>query len=302
MSLPSPFSLDFLDVATPAAAAPLLTYVEFVSLALILVGAPMLVFEISGLWRRGRLDWRRATGMATSAFCLAPAQIAEACLAAPVAGIFFMVATLAPSSIPTNATTALICLLLTDLVYYWEHRLEHEVNALWSLYHSVHHSADHFDQTVAVRISFVDYFITPLFYLPLVVAGFHPALVFACIGLTLAWQQWIHTETIGRLPLLDPWLNTPSNHRVHHGRNELYLDRNHGAILMIWDRLFGTYQAETEPVEYGLVTPLAARSPLAVHFHLLRRLVETAAQRPSLREAVRLALSKPGDAGGDARR
>jgi sterol desaturase/sphingolipid hydroxylase (fatty acid hydroxylase superfamily) len=297
----TPFSLAGLYGASRPPAAPMLEIVENVSIFLALLGLPILTLEVVCLWRGGRLDWRRVSGMATSAFCFAPALAVEALLAGAVAWLFFLVASFAPVAIPTSLVTALLCLLATDFVYYWEHRLEHEVNALWSLYHSVHHSADHYDQTVATRISFVDSFIAPLYYLPLVVAGFHPMLVFACIRLTLAWQQWIHTELVGRLPLLDPWLNTPSNHRVHHGRNTLYLDRNHGAILMIWDRLFGTYQPETEPVDFGLVAPLAERNPIAVHFHLFEKLARGIASARTPAGALRLALAKPADARGDAR-
>lgn len=254
-----------------------------ISGALLLVGLPILALELWRLGRSGGLDRSRVAGMLTSAFCLLPATLAEIAFAGALAALFFGTAALAPWSIPVSWTTAIACFLLVDFLYYWEHRLGHEVNALWAAYHSVHHSADHFDQTIALRISFVDFFVTPLIYLPLVVAGFHPLLVFACFGLVLAWQQWIHTELVGRLALLDPWLNTPSNHRVHHGRNDAYIDRNYGGVLMIWDRLFGTYAPETVAVDYGLVEPLASRNPFAVHFHVLGKLIRKigAARSPS---------------------
>jgi sterol desaturase/sphingolipid hydroxylase (fatty acid hydroxylase superfamily) len=173
---------------------------------------------------------------------------------------------LAPFSIPTTVGTAFVCLVLADLVFYWEHRAAHRVNVLWAAYHSTHHSAEHFDQSVGLRVSFMDFFFTPLFYLPLVLVGFHPLLVLASLSVVLAWQQWLHTEVVDRLPWLDGWLNTPSNHRVHHGRNPRYLDKNFGGILIVWDRLFGTYAPETERVEYGLVEQLGRHDPLSVHF------------------------------------
>ena len=261
--------------------------------ALLLIGAPILMLEVWRLHRAGGLTRARIAGMVTSTFCLAPAALIEIALGAVLAALFFAAAALAPLPIATTWTTALLCFVLVDFLYYWEHRLAHEVNALWSLYHSVHHSADHYDQTIAFRISFVDFFFAPLVYLPLVLAGFHPVLVFACLGLVLAWQQWIHTELVGKLPLLDPWLNTPSNHRVHHGRNPIYIDKNYGGVLMVWDRMFGTYAAETEKVEYGLVEPLKSRNPAAVHFSSLGKMLVALWQAKSLRQGMSIVFGKP---------
>lgn len=261
--------------------------------ALLLIGAPILMLEVWRLHRAGGLTRARIAGMVTSTFCLAPAALIEIALGAVLAALFFAAAALAPLPIATTWTTALLCFVLVDFLYYWEHRLAHEVNALWSLYHSVHHSADHYDQTIAFRISFVDFFFAPLVYLQLVLAGFHPVLVFACLGLVLAWQQWIHTELVGKLPLLDPWLNTPSNHRVHHGRNPIYIDKNYGGVLMVWDRMFGTYAAETEKVEYGLVEPLKSRNPAAVHFSSLGKMLVALWQAKSLRQGMSIVFGKP---------
>ncbi len=260
---------------------------------LLLIGAPILMLEVWRLHRAGGLTRARIAGMVTSTFCLAPAALIEIALGAVLAGLFFAAAALAPWPIATTWTTALLCFVLVDFLYYWEHRLAHEVNALWSFYHSVHHSADHYDQTIAFRISFVDFFFAPLVYLPLVLAGFHPVLVFACLGLVLAWQQWIHTELVGKLPLLDPWLNTPSNHRVHHGRNPIYIDKNYGGVLMVWDRLYGTYASETDKVEYGLVEPLTSRNPAAVHFSSLAKMLMALWQAKSLRQGMSIVFGKP---------
>ncbi len=253
----------------------------------------MLGLELWRLKRRKALDARRIRGMFTSAFCLLPATLVEAVFAGALGALFFGVAALTSLSIPTTVVMALVCFVLVDFLYYCEHRLAHEVNALWSLYHSVHHSADHYDQTIGLRISFVDFFISPLIYLPLVFAGFHPLLVFVCLGLVLAWQQWIHTELVGKLSLLDGWLNTPSNHRVHHGRNEIYIDKNYGGVLIIWDRLFGTYAPETEKVDYGLVEPLSSQNPVDVHFAVLGKLAERLGQVRTLPEMLSILFGKP---------
>jgi len=174
-------------------------------------------------------------------------------------------AAVAPLQIPVSIPAALACLILVDLLYYVEHRCAHRVRIYWAVAHSVHHSSPQFDQTTALRISFVDGFLSPWFYLPAILLGFHPALVGACFGIVLAYQQWIHTETIGKLGWFDAVFNSPSNHRVHHGAQDKYLDKNYGAILMIWDRMFGTYQAEEEAPRYGLVTPINSVNPVVVH-------------------------------------
>ncbi len=208
-------------------------------------------------------------------------------------GIAYGVFALAPWTISTTWATALACFVLVDLFYYWERRFGHEINSLWALYHSVHHSGDHFNQTIAARASVFDFFITPLFYLPLIFTGFHPLLVLTCWAVNLAWQQWIHTEVVGRLPWLDPWLNTPSNHRVHHGCNEQYLDKNYGGVFMVWDKLFGSYEPEDEKVDYGLVKQLKSRNPLAVQFYGLGRMLSALKQASSGRDIVRILFGKP---------
>ena len=131
--------------------------------------------------------------------------------------------------------------------------------------HSVHHSSWQYDQTTAFRISFVDGFLSPWFYLPVVLIGFDPLLVGACFGLILAYQQWLHTETIGRFGWLDAIFNTPSNHRAHHAIQPQYIDRNYGAVLMVWDHLFGTYVREDEKPVYGLTEQIGSAHPWRVH-------------------------------------
>jgi len=286
------------DLGEPA--PELIATLELTAGALLLLGLPILLLELWRLWRRGRLAGARGRGMLTSAFCLLPATLVEIVGFGALFALYYAVAELAPSPRANTWATAAACLVLVDLCYYVEHRLAHRVNLLWSLYHSVHHSADHFDQTVALRVSFMDFFFSPLIYLPLVAGGFDPVLVLVCLGLVLAWQQWLHTELVGRLPPLDPWLNTPSNHRVHHGRSPEYVDTNYGGILMIWDRIFGTYAPERASVDYGLVAPLASRHPLAVHFHVFVKLLRGLRRAPSLRRRLRLLLGPPGGHGDAA--
>ena len=279
--------------AIPGAPSGLAEALAWASGALLLIGVPLFMAELFGLARARRLDRRRLLGLLTSGFCLIPATGIELALGGQLVEGMARLGSLAPWSIPNTWATTLACLLLADFTYYWEHRAAHRIHLLWAAYHSVHHSGSHYDQSIGLRVSFIDLFFTPLFYVPLVVLGFHPLLVLACLVLVLAWQQWIHTETVGPRAWLDRWLNTPSNHRVHHGRNPAYLDRNYGGILIIWDRLFGTYAAEHEPVDYGLVEPLERQDPLSVHFHGLAKLGRRLRGSKGLGETARVLLGPP---------
>ena len=227
----------------------------------------LLAVELIWLWRGRRLNRGRILEMLASYSTLVPYVLVELLTAGFWLAVYFGLAEIVPWQVPVTWWSALAAVLLVDLVYYWEHRLEHRVRVLWAVYHSVHHSSPDFNQSTAYRISFADHFVPPLFYLPLVALGFHPFLVLSGLIFILAYQTWLHTEMIGRLGWLDRIFNTPSNHRVHHGAELKYQDRNFGAFLIVWDRLFGTYRAEAETPVYGLATPLGSVNPLKVHFH-----------------------------------
>lgn len=183
-----------------------------------------------------------------------------------VVWLFSSASNFAIAQLPINIWTILAAIILADFMYYWDHRLGHRVRLLWAVSHSVHHSSPLYNQTTALRISFVDGFISPWYYLPIVLLGFNPFLVAAAFGVVLAYQQWIHTETIGKLGWFDLIFNSPSNHRVHHATQEQYLDKNYGGIFMIWDHLFGTYEPEGDPVSYGLVHQIDSVNPVMVHW------------------------------------
>ena len=138
-----------------------------------------------------------------------------------------------------------------DFIYYWNHRFMHESRYMWAL-HVVHHSSEHYNLSTALRQPVADALGTTLPYGVLCLFGICPELVGTARGVNLLYQFWIHTETIGRIGSPEAVLNTPSHHRVHHGSNRQYLDRNHGSILIVWDRLFGTFEPEGEAVVYGL--------------------------------------------------
>ncbi|MGB3500029.1 MAG: sterol desaturase family protein [Mesorhizobium sp.] len=164
----------------------------------------------------------------------------------------------------------LIAFLIDDLRYYAYHRIAHRVRWVWAE-HVNHHSSQHYNLSTALRQSWTGLF-TGMFVLqaPLVLLGFHPAVILFVFGFNLVWQFWIHTETIGKLPRWFEFIfNTPSHHRVHHATNARYLDANYAGTLIIWDRMFGTFvpEEETDLPRYGIVKNLGTFNPLRVAFH-----------------------------------
>jgi sterol desaturase/sphingolipid hydroxylase (fatty acid hydroxylase superfamily) len=157
-------------------------------------------------------------------------------------------------------------ILVWDFIYYWNHRFMHESRYMWAV-HVVHHSSERYNLSTALRQPVADALGTFLPQGALCLAGFEPGLIASARGVNLLYQFWIHTETIGRLGPLEKLLNTPSHHRVHHGSNPQYIDRNHGSILIIWDKLFGTFEPEGERVVYGLTKNIKTFNPLRIATH-----------------------------------
>ncbi|WP_294260641.1 sterol desaturase family protein [uncultured Sphingomonas sp.] len=163
-----------------------------------------------------------------------------------------------------------LAFVLDDLAYYVFHRSAHRVRLFWAS-HVVHHSSQHYNLSTALRQTWTGFFsLGFLFRLPLFLVGFPPAMIFFVAGLNLVYQFWIHTETVGRMPRwFEAVMNTPSHHRVHHGANPRYLDRNYAGVFIVWDRLFGTFEPEDEGehVRYGLVHDLGSFNVLWAAFH-----------------------------------
>lgn len=180
-----------------------------------------------------------------------------------------------------------------DFCYYWFHRLSHEINAMWAA-HIVHHQSEEYNLSVALRQSSFQGIFSSLFYLPLAVIGFEPIMFAAMASFNTLYQFWIHTKTIGKLGPLEWFLNTPSHHRVHHGSNPKYIDRNHAGTLIIWDRMFGTFQEEEEEVIYGITTPLSSWNPVWANFHYWVDLWETAKKTSSWKDKIKTFLMPPG--------
>jgi sterol desaturase/sphingolipid hydroxylase (fatty acid hydroxylase superfamily) len=159
-----------------------------------------------------------------------------------------------------------VALIGWDLAYYWTHRWEHEIHLFWAA-HENHHSSDHYNLSTALRQPWTPFLMLATFP-PLALLGVQPWMIMVSGGLNLIYQYWVHTETIDRLPRwFEAVFNTPSHHRVHHGSNPQYLDRNYGGILIVWDRLFGTFEPEGERVRYGLTEPFDSHNLLVVAFH-----------------------------------
>jgi sterol desaturase/sphingolipid hydroxylase (fatty acid hydroxylase superfamily) len=180
-----------------------------------------------------------------------------------------------------------------DFVYYWWHRASHEVRLLWAA-HENHHSSRHYNLSTALRQSWTTPFTTVPFYVFLPLLGFHPFMVATQVGVSLLYQFWLHTELVGRLGPFEWLFNTPSHHRVHHGTNLEYLDRNHGGILILWDRLFGTFEPERAPVRYGLTKNIDTFSPFRIAFHEWASMARQAWSGRGLREALGYVLLPPG--------
>jgi len=182
--------------------------------------------------------------------------------------IYLWVYELAPFKMPMSVWWAwLILLFVDDFAYYWFHRISHEVRFFWN-FHVVHHSSNQYNLSVAVRQSWFSGIAHWVFYLPVAFLGF-PLWAFVTMhGLNLIYQFWIHTKVVRKLPAaLEYVLNTPSHHRVHHGVNDEYLDKNYAGIFIIWDRMFGTFVEESEDVRYGIITPLTSYNPLWINSH-----------------------------------
>ena len=173
----------------------------------------------------------------------------------------------APWHVPTDTWWPWVVLFFADdFAYYWFHRVSHEVRLFWGS-HVVHHSSQHFNLSTALRQTWVPMTYSP-FWAPLALLGFPPWMIFTQQSISLIYQFWIHTERVRKLPRpFEAIFNTPSHHRVHHGTQHQYLDRNYAGILIIWDKLFGTYEPEGERVRYGLTKNLRTFKPHKVAFH-----------------------------------
>ena len=215
-----------------------------------------------------KLNWKLAgdtvANFVTFAMFLA---ITVLLLGALYVSTYFYFSRFALFTIDINWATVILCVIAADLAYYWEHRFTHRVGIAWAT-HTVHHSSPYFNISVAYRFGPLDALWPIFFHVPLVLVGFNPFVVFFAEAFVQLYQTALHTEVIRKLPKpVEFLMNTPSHHRVHHGSNERYIDKNYGGIFIIWDRMFGTFAEEREKVTYGITKPLNTVNPLVIFGH-----------------------------------
>ena len=193
----------------------------------------------------------------------------------------------------TGPMALVAAVLAWDFLYYWDHRFMHTSRYMWAI-HVVHHSSEHYNLSTALRQPVAEAFGTFVPFGALCLFGIRPGLVETARGVNLLYQYWIHTETIGRLGPPEAVLNSPSHHRVHHGSNRQYLDRNHGSMLIVWDRLFGTFEPEDERVVYGLTKNINTFNPGRIATHEYASILRDVASSTTWRERLSYVVRGPG--------
>ncbi|MBT8149072.1 MAG: sterol desaturase family protein [Gammaproteobacteria bacterium] len=197
--------------------------------------------------------------------------------------------------ITLSAGSIFIAFILQDFLYYWFHRASHNIHWLWAA-HVVHHSSTRLNFSTAFRQS-VTYPIAGmwLFWMPMIVVGFDPLTVFAVVALNLAYQFFVHTQAVGKLGWLEQVFNTPSHHRVHHAINAKYIDKNFGGVLIIWDKLFGSFveEDEREPCRYGILGQIHTNNVITISFHQWKHMLLEAVHAKGIKQKLAALFTYP---------
>jgi len=256
----------------------------------LLIGVELLVTRIKGV------SYYRFNDAITNLSCGIGSQVSGLFLRFLTIGVYIALYEYSPlkGKIPYNYAIVIVLLIAVDFFYYWFHRLAHEVSVMWGS-HVVHHQSEEYNLSVALRQAWVQGAFSWVFYLPLALIGFEPKMFITIASIQTLYQFWIHTKVIGRMPVWFEYVfNTPSHHRVHHGVNPKYIDRNHAGTFIVWDRMFGTFQEEEEEVVYGITTQPKSWNPLWLNveywFGLAKDTVKV--KRPT--DAIRMMTSAPG--------
>jgi len=207
--------------------------------------------------------------------------------------MFHLTAAWRPWELQATPAVWVATFVLSDLAYYWAHRLSHGVNILW-IGHVVHHQSEDYNLAVALRQSVLQKVLLMWVYWPLALAGFPPEIFLTCMAVNLLYQFWIHTELIDTLGPLEWVMNTPSHHRVHHGRNPEYIDRNHAGVFIVWDRMFGTFQKELVKPTYGIPRPTDTFNPVHAQWKPVVDLWNDLKRIPNWRDRLRFLFAAPG--------
>ena len=185
-----------------------------------------------------------------------------------------------------------LVIAVADFCQYWLHRLSHEVNIMWAG-HVTHHSNSEYNLSVAVRQNALEGIYTWVFFIPLAFLGVPWQMFVLAYSISLVWQFLVHTQFIGKLGFLESFMSTPSHHRVHHGKNERYIDKNYGAFFIVWDKLFGTFEPETEQVAYGITQPLTNENPVWSNVHHHADIISRTWEAQTVKEKVKWVFGRP---------
>lgn len=211
-----------------------------------------------------------------------------------IVGVYtFLFAHYAFFKIPVNWSTGIILFIGVDFFYYWFHRYSHVINLFWGG-HVVHHQSEEYNLSVALRQGWFQKFFSFIFYIPLAFIGFDPLQFVTVSSLVTLYQFWIHTKNINKMGVLEYVLNTPSHHRVHHGVNPKYIDKNHAGTLIIWDKMFGTFQKEEEEPTYGITHPINTWDPLSANLHHWKQMVRGLNEMKGTRDKLKYVFMPPG--------
>lgn len=222
----------------------------------------LIVLEFTWSYNQSNQVYNTKDTLSNFAFLIG-GRIFKALLAGAQISFFYGVSAYAFIQLPNNWIVFSITFLLVDFVYYWYHRFSHTIKFLWAI-HLVHHSSNYFNLTTSYRLHWFGGLISTVFYIPLILLGFPLEFVLVSFGINLGYQFLLHTQFIGKLGFLEGILDTPSAHRVHHGTNPNYMDKNFGGVFMFWDVLFGTYQPENEKPIFGITNGFISYNPLKI--------------------------------------
>ena len=279
----------------PVAESALSGWEQLLGDGFFLIALVFLAFELIRYAVKKRFSWNLAADTVTNFITLAfYIGLGFLIYGAFYVSSFVFLHQFALFDIGISWATVIICVVLADLAYYWEHRFLHRVGLGWAT-HTVHHSSPNFNISVAYRFGPMDDLWPILFYIPLVLVGFNPFVVFFAAMFVQIYQTALHTEVIGKLPrFVEAVMNTPSHHRVHHGSNDKYIDKNYAGVFIVWDRMFGTFAEEDETVVYGITTPVDSVNPFVVFFHGLGRLWREVRSTPGVGNKFAILIKPPG--------
>lgn len=256
----------------------------------LLIGLELLISKLK------HLPYYRFNDAITNLSCGIGSQVIGILIKALTVGGYIFIYNFSPwkGKIPTDWWMWILLWFAVDFFYYWFHRLAHQISILWGS-HEVHHQSEEYNLTVALRQAWLQGAFSWVFYLPLAIIGFEPQMFFTIAAINTLYQFWIHTRLIGKLhPVVEYVFNTPSHHRVHHGVNPKYIDKNHGGTFIIYDRLFGTFQAEQEEVVYGITTQPKSFNPLWLNFNYWSQLFKNLSLSNSILNTIKMLFLNPG--------